>query len=196
MFLIRLIYLSKKNDLSEFSTDANDQKISSNSDKKINVIEKKLISETKISENSNTTIGQIKNIVQEKKIDDNFVKIDTLDNLINTCIAKKELKLKYELENNVSLVSFENLRIEISFNESLDKNFVKDLSLKLYEWTNQRWIISFSKLQGEIPVNQMKSLKNKKALEEAKVSDIYKKFLKSFSDADLISKKNMGNEND
>ena len=35
----------------------------------------------------------------------------------------------------------------------------------------------------------MKSLKNKEALEEAKVSDIYKKFLKSFSDADLISKK-------
>ena len=196
MFLIRLIYLSKKNDLNEFSTDANDQKITSNSDKKINVIEKKLISETKTSENPNTTIGQIKNIVQEKKIDDNFVKIDTLDNLINTCIAKKELKLKYELENNVSLVSFENLRIEISFNESLDKNFVKDLSLKLYEWTNQRWIISFSKLQGEIPVNQMKSLKNKKTLEEAKVSDIYKKFLKSFSDADLISKKNIGSEND
>jgi len=196
MFLIRLIYLSKKNDLNEFSTDANHQKITSSSDKKINVIEKKLISETKISENSNTTIGQIKNIVQEKKIDDNFVKIDTFDNLINTCITKKELKLKYELENNVSLVSFENLRIEISFNESLDKNFVKDLSLKLYEWTNQRWIISFSKLQGEIPINQMKSLKNKKALEEAKVSDIYKKFLKSFSDADLISKKKIGNEND
>ena len=196
MFLIRLIYLSKKNDLNELSTDANDQKIASNSDKKSNVIEKKLISETKILENPNTTIGQIKNIVQEKKIDDNFVKIDTFDNLINTCIAKKELKLKYELENNVSLVSFENLRIEISFNESLDKNFVKDLSLKLYEWTNQRWIISFSKLQGEIPVNQMKSLKNKKALEEAKVSDIYKKFLKSFSDADLISKKNIGNEDD
>ena len=196
MFLIRLIYLSKKNDLNEFSTDANDQKITPNSDKKINVIEKKLVSEKKISENSNTTVGQIKNIVQEKKIDNNFVKIDTLDNLINTCIVKKELKLKYELENNVSLVSFENLRIEISFNESLDKNFVKDLSLKLYEWTNQRWIISFSKLQGEIPVNQMKSLKNKEALEEAKVSDIYKKFLKSFSDADLISKKNIGNEDD
>ena len=196
MFLIRLIYLSKKNDLNELSTDANDQKIASNSDKKSNVIEKKLISETKILENPNTTIGQIKNIVQEKKIDDNFVKIDTFDNLIHTCVAKKELKLKYELENNVSLVNFQNLRIEISFNESLDKNFVKDLSLKLYEWTNQRWIISFSKLQGEIPVNQMKSLKNKKALEEAKVSDIYKKFLKSFSDADLISKKNIGNEND
>ena len=196
MFLIRLIYLSKKNDLNEFSTDSNDQKITSNSDKKINVIEKKLISETKISENANTTIGQIKNIVQEKKIDDNFVKIDTFDNLINTCITKKELKLKYELENNVSLVSFENLRIEISFNESLDKNFVKDLSLKLYEWTNQRWIISFSKLKGEMPVREEKLFKMKKDLENAKSSETYKKFLKNFSDAELISKLEIKNNKD
>ena len=40
------------------------------------------------------------------------------------------------------------------------------------------------------------AIKNKKTLEEAKVSDIYKKFLESFSDADLISKKNIGNEDD
>ena len=27
----------------------------------------------------------------------------------------------------------------------LDKNFVKDLSIKIFEWTDQRWIITFSK---------------------------------------------------
>ena len=35
---------------------------------------------------------------------------------IKICNDKKEIKLKYELENNVNLVKFENLRIEISFN--------------------------------------------------------------------------------
>ena len=39
--------------------------------------------------------------------------------------------------------------MEISFNENLDENFVKDLSLKLFEWTGERWIITFSKLKGE-----------------------------------------------
>ena len=39
---------------------------------------------------------------------------------------KKEIKLKYELEKNVNLVSFENQRIEISFNENLDKDFIKN----------------------------------------------------------------------
>ena len=43
------------------------------------------------------------------------------------------MKLKFELENNVNLVSFSNNRIEISFNEKLSNNFVKDLSEKLIE---------------------------------------------------------------
>ncbi len=50
---------------------------------------------------------------------------------------------------NVNLVKFEKNRIEISFNESLNKDFVKELSSKLFEWTNERWIITFSKLKGE-----------------------------------------------
>ena len=60
-----------------------------------------------------------------------------LMNLLEICSLKKEIKLKYELEKNVNLVSFEKQRIEISFNEDLNKDFIKDLSLKLYEWTNE-----------------------------------------------------------
>ena len=61
------------------------------------------------------------------------------------CIQKKEMKLKYELENNVNLVSFSNMNIEISFNDKLNKSFVKDLSEKLYDWTKNRWLISFQR---------------------------------------------------
>ena len=70
------------------------------------------------------------------------------------CNEKKEIKLKYELEKNVSLVHFANERIEISFNDNLDKNFVKDLSTKLFEWTSKRWIITFSKLKGEKTIKE------------------------------------------
>ena len=73
------------------------------------------------------------------------IEINSFDDLINVCNQKKEIQLKYELENHVNLVSFETQQIEISFNENLDKNFVKNLSFKLYEWTNMRWIIAFSK---------------------------------------------------
>ena len=74
---------------------------------------------------------------------------------------KKEMKLKYELEKNVNLVKFENGRIEISFNDNLDKDFVKNLSAKLLEWTNQRWIISFSKKQGEMSIKDKEKKKKR-----------------------------------
>ena len=86
---------------------------------------------------SNKTINQIKNISQTTKVEPKKelktfseglkkVKINSFSGLIKICNDKKEIKLKYELENNVNLVKFENLRIEISFNEKLDKSFIKD----------------------------------------------------------------------
>ena len=103
------------------------------------------------------------------------------------CIEKKEIKLKYELEKNVNLVSFVQNRIEISFNENLDKNFVKDLSYKLFEWTGQRWIITFSKSKGEISINEKKLNKKKELFEKAKNTNLYKSVIDKFPDA-IITK--------
>jgi len=103
------------------------------------------------------------------------------------------MKLKYELEKNVNLVSFEKNRIEISFNDNLDKNFVKDLSLKLYEWTDQRWIILFSKEKGDMTVKEKEHDAKIKLIDKAKSHQIYIEVKKKFSDANLIdvnSKKN------
>ena len=61
----------------------------------------------------------------------------------------------------VRLVSFERNRIEISFNDNLDKNFVKELSLKLFEWTDERWIISLTKDMGEKTLKEKYELKKK-----------------------------------
>ena len=109
---------------------------------------------------------------------------------------KKELKLKYELEKNVNLVKFEKNLIEISFNESLDKNFVKDLSYKLFEWTNERWIISFSQLKGEMSVKSKKNNIKKLLIDKAKESEIYHNVLQNFPDAELVDVKSKDNEGD
>ena len=96
------------------------------------------------------------------------------------------MKLKYELEKNVNLVNFEKNKIEISFNDNLDKNFVKDLSLKLFEWTSQRWIIAFSKTKGEISIKEREKNKKNDLLEESKKSKSYKNILEKFPDARLV----------
>ena len=109
------------------------------------------------------TINQIRNITQEKKNNpetqkeikaENFFLINSFEDLLKICTKKKEIQLKYELEKNVNLVRFEKNRIEISFNDNLNKSFVKDLSSKLFEWTNDRWIITLSKIKGEVTIKE------------------------------------------
>ena len=180
MFLMRLIHIRsskpkdeiKKNDLTK-------------------ILEKKdTVSDYKID-----TIDQIKNVTQEKKVkleinkeikSKKNISINTFEQLLNICSEKKEMKLKYELEKNINLVGFENNRIEISFNDNLDKNFVKDLSVKLFEWTNQRWIITFSKTQGEASIKEKEKNKKVELIKKAKSTKEYKIILEKFADADLM----------
>ena len=185
MFLIRLMHLNSAKPKKD-----NEKKYLNNEDSTKSIENKDLISNFQ-----NDTINQIKNITQEKKIKSEIqseiksegkILIRTFDKLLEICTQNKEMKLKYELEKNVNLVSFEKNRIEISFNDNLDKNFVKELSLKLFEWTSERWIITFSKSKGEISVKEREMSKKKELFERAKQSKIYKNVLEKFSDANLV----------
>jgi len=186
MFLMRLMHL---NSVKPKKDDAKNEYLN-NEDPTKSIENKDLISNFQ-----NDTINQIKNITQEKKIKSELqtesksegkILIRTFDKLLEICTQNKEMKLKYELEKNVNLVSFEKNRIEISFNDNLDKNFVKELSLKLFEWTGERWIITFSKSKGEISVKEKEMNKKKELFERAKQSKIYKDILEKFSDANLV----------
>ena len=105
------------------------------------------------------------------------------------------MKLKYDLEKNVNLVSFEKNRMEISFNDNLDKSFVKDLSSKLFEWTNQRWIITLSKAKGDISIKEKEYNKKLETIEKAKKFEAYKSVIEKFPDAELTDV-NLNKEDD
>jgi len=59
----------------------------------------------------------------------------SFEDLIHLASKKREIQLKYDLEKNVNLIKFLEGKIDISFNQNLDKNFVRNLSTKLVEWT-------------------------------------------------------------
>jgi len=190
MFLIRLIHLKAISNTSSIEINDKENKFF---DKNSDEIPIKKNNEP--ADINNNTIEQIKNIVQEKNIKKNIkieneqtgrFQIESFDELIEICNRKKEIKLKYELETNVNLVSFENKRLEISFNENLDKEFIKILSTKLFEWTDERWIITLSKEIGKMSRKDIVKDSKKKLLDDAKKSTTYKKILENFSDAELI----------
>ena len=201
MFLIRLLYLTEDRIVDgQDKVDFSNEKYLNNNIGKTEQFN--LNKEEDGLEIKNKTISQIKNFSQkesskpEKKIEPRLIKneIKNFEELIKLCNEKKELKLKYELETNVSLVSFTDQRIEISFNENLDKDFVKELTFKLYEWTEQRWIIAFSKEIGQLSKKQKTEIEKSKIIEDAKGEDVYKKVLESFPDAELVDVKLKDNE--
>ena len=195
MFLIRLIHLKGISNISEIIDQNNNfKKIKTDESNEIN-IKNSLNENNDLFDLKNKTIDQIKNVIQEKHPEQNTKKekqqtqeliINSFDDLLEICNLKKEIKLKYELEKNVNLVSFDNRRIEISFNESLDKEFIKVLSTKLCEWTGDRWIIALSKKIGKPSKKEKKINLQKELLEKTKKNKIYKKVLEFFPDAELI----------
>ena len=198
MFLIRLLYLKnvgKKNEFNDLIINKSENKKSifiTNQNQKLNETKDSLTSDE--FNYKNKPISQIKNFSQKEYIEDSketkkvneFVNINSFDELVEVCNKKKEMQLKYELENNVNLVSFENPKIEISFNENIDKNFVKNLSSMLFEWTNKRWVITFTKKIGRPTKKQVQKKFKIELLEEIKKNEIYNKTKEMFPDAELI----------
>ena len=89
------------------------------------------------------------------------------------------------------MVSFKNNNIEISFNENLDKNFIKNLSSKLYEWTGERWIITLSKKKGYKSINEIELQKEKKNIKQLEQTNSYEKMLKFFPDIEILKVKSL-----
>ena len=190
MYIIQLVHL-KGLGMEKKDSDRNEQDILSRENYSDEKIEEKNI-ETKLS---NGTKSQLKSTNQIKtspikKINEKNqnpkIEITSFQDLIDQSNKEKEIELKYDLERNVKLVSFNKGKIDISFNEKLNKNFIKNLTEKLLQWTGERWIISLSK-NVEAKSIYEKNLENQnKTIEEFKKSKIAKDLETAFPDAKLL----------
>ena len=191
MYVMQLVHLKNLDNTNEIINENNIQ-----SEKKENLSGKKLDEKNLETNLPNQVKNQLKNINQVKTSpvkslsgDDNISKfeITSFQNLISKANQEKEIELKYDLERNVKLVSFNRGKIDISFNEKLNKNFIKNLTEKLLQWTGERWIISLSKNTDAKSVYE-KNLENKKdQIEEFKKSEVSERIQTIFPDAKLIN---------
>ena len=191
MYVIQLVHLKNLDNTNEIINENNIQ-----SEKKENLSGKKLDEKNLETNLPNQVKNQLKNINQVKTNpvkslsgDDNISKfeITSFQNLILKANQEKEIELKYDLERNVKLVSFNRGKIDISFNEKLNKNFIKNLTEKLLQWTGERWIISLSKNTDAKSIYE-KNLENKKdQIEEFKKSKVSERIQTIFPDAKLIN---------
>jgi DNA polymerase-3 subunit gamma/tau len=126
-------------------------------------------------------ITKIDNTNEKSKI-----KITSFKELIDLANKEKEIELKYDLERNVKLVSFNKGKIDISFNEKLNKNFIKNLTDKLLSWTGERWIISLSKNSEAKSIHEKNLEIMDIKIDEFKKSKIAKDIEINFPDAKLV----------
>ena len=203
MFLIRLLYLVDNSSVKEKNKMKGNIEVKTQN-KILGSIENPEEEISNLEVNKNRPINQIKNYFQEENIKkdikkfNNFeIEIKSFEDLIKICEQKREMQLKYELETNVNLVKFEKKRIEISFNDKIEKNFIKDITKRLFEWTNERWIISLSKEKGNLSIKDNKIKIINKEINEFKATPLYEKIRNSFPDAKLLNvKKNKNKSKD
>ena len=127
----------------------------------------------------------VKNLSPETSSDK--VDIKNFSDLINLVNREKEVELKFDLERNVKLVSFNKGKIDISFNENLNKNFIKNLTEKLLLWSGERWIISLSKNTEAKSIYEQNIEQKSLKLMEFKKSELAKTFEDAFPDAKLTN---------
>ena len=194
MIVMRLVYLKDMPPQDEVVSLINKNALPNENE---NMVSKKQIEKKneKIDIDKNTK-EQIKNTIQTKLNVESLDQLEeknlskesiaSFESLIKLSSKKREIELKYDLERNVNLVKFSNGQIDIGFNENLNKNFVRNLSEKLLEWTGERWIITLTKEIGQKSFLEQLAIKKDKSLEEAKEKESYKKIKDMFPDAELI----------
>ncbi len=198
MYIMQLIHLKKiderKKELIDKPIFNNDQKLSS----------EKKIEENTISKTENNVTNQLKstNQIKTKPLKDfsknneekTNLEVTNFQDLIDLANKEREIELKYDLERNVKLVSFNKGKIDISFNEKLNKSFIKNLTEKLLQWTGERWIISLSK-NSDVKSLYEKDLELKsKEIQEFKKSTLAKDLETAFPDARLVEIKKKSEE--
>ena len=198
MLVMRLVHLKDMPSYESVLEQVNKNNLVKNYDTDNLIEEKKIINESeKIEINKNTkdqikstaqtklkleTLSQpkIKNLSKEKEI------VPSFEDLIKLSSKKKEIELKYDLERNVNLIRFSQGKIDIAFNENINKNFVRNLSEKLLEWTGKRWVISLTQEPGNKSFIEQQNINKKKFIDSEKETETYKKFKSIFYDAELV----------
>ena len=193
MYIMQLVHLKNLDEYKTYNADKN-----LNNETQQNLLGKKIEKEDMDDKISNQIKNQLKRTDQIKpnpvKISNESektkIEITSFNDLVDLANKEKEIELKYDLERNVKLVSFNKGKINICFNESLNKNFIKNLTEKLLKWTGERWIITLSKNTEAKSLYEKNQESKNNLIEVFRDSKIAKEIEAAFPDAELIDVQN------
>ena len=193
MYIMQMVHLKNLDEYKTYNADKN-----LNNETQQNLIGKKIEKEDMDDKISNQIKNQLKSTDQIKpnpvkisgETEKTKIEITSFNDLVDLANKEKEIELKYDLERNVKLVSFNKGKINICFNESLNKNFIKNLTEKLLKWTGERWIITLSKNTEAKSLYEKNQESKNNLIEVFRDSKIAKEIEAAFPDAELVDVQN------
>ncbi len=178
MAVIRMCYIS--------DLPTPDEIIKKIESKDISPAEKKTL-----KSNSKPSVSMISGSSEIKELDESLVEEvltkripKDFHEIIQLARIHKDVKMQYELENNVSLVSFEKEKIEINILKG-SESIASDLSKKLFEWTEKKWIVLVSSSQGEKTINQEREESDLLIRSNIEKHPIYKATIEEFKSTSI-----------
>ena len=134
-----------------------------------------------------TPTVSVKPVQQEKIIEENCdTDLKSFEDIIELVKLNKNIRLQYDLENNVSLVSFERGKIELNILNN-DEKILFTLSNKLQEWTHEKWLVVSSSLQGKKTIKEVRDNKEFELQSLIKEHPIYTKAIMEFDTVEISS---------
>ena len=178
MAVIRMCYIS--------DLPTPDEIIKKIESKDISPAEKKTL-----KSNSKPSVSMISGSSEKKELDESLIEEvltkripKDFHEIIQLARIHKDVKMQYELENNVSLVSFAKEKIEINILKG-SESIASDLSKKLFEWTEKKWIVLVSSSQGEKTINQEREESDLLIRSNIEKHPIYKATVEEFKNTSI-----------
>jgi DNA polymerase-3 subunit gamma/tau len=112
--------------------------------------------------------------------------VRTFPEVVDLAGARREPKLKYHLEEHVSLVKFDPAgSIELHLLPGAPKELGNELREKLNAWTGKRWVVALSNTAGERPLGQLQREREAAELREVRNHPAVAAVLQQFPGAEI-----------
>ncbi|HZP07888.1 DNA polymerase III subunit gamma/tau [Methyloceanibacter sp.] len=115
------------------------------------------------------------------------LELRSFDDVVALAEAKRDLKLKHALLEQVRLVHFKPGNIELNPLPQAAKNLTQELMRKLKSWTGRVWIVAVSDEPGAEPLGQQRREKEAREIETIREHPKVKEVLQHFPDARIAA---------
>lgn len=120
--------------------------------------------------------------------------LQSFEQVVALAGEQNALRLQANLVDNVHLVRFQPGRIELRLGEKAPANLANELSTRLSEWTNTRWIVSLSSERGGPSLKVQQDTAQAELEIEIKNDPLVKSALSVFPDARITDIKTLAEE--